>query len=62
MKKTYIAPEIDVVRLQHNGDILIGSLNGGEVGAPELPFDDVPDVPGVGMPGVPSLGPGIPEL
>ena len=41
MKKEYIAPKIDIVRLQCDGNILIGSLNGGEVGAPQIDtFDD----------------------
>lgn len=66
MKKEYIAPEIDIVRLQCYGSMLIGSLSGGEVGAPEMPFDDIPSVPGVpsvpGLPGMPSLGPSIPEF
>lgn len=39
MKKTYISPETIVVRLEMQGGLLIGSLNGGEAGAPEL-FDD----------------------
>ena len=71
MKKKYIAPEIEIVRLQHYGDILLGSLTDGEVGAPELPFDDMPEAPGIpslglpglpGAPGVPSFGPDIPGL
>ena len=71
MKKKYIAPEIEIVRLQHYGDILLGSLTDGEVGAPDLPIDDMPEVPGIpnigipgvpGLPGMPSLGPNIPGL
>ncbi len=65
MKKEYIAPEIDIVRLQCYGSMLIGSLSGGEVGAPELPTDAIPGMPSIGVPGLPSVptfGPDIPGL
>ena len=52
MKKTYIIPETVVVRLQMHGGLLIGSLSGGEVGAPEL-FDDTPALPE--MPLIPGV-------
>lgn len=65
MKKEYIAPEIDIIRLQHYGDILLGSLTDGEVGAPELPTDAIPGMPSISVPGLPSVptfGPDIPGL
>ena len=47
MKKEYIAPKIDIVRLQCDGNILIGSLNGGEVGAPQAAgLGDIFGIPG----------------
>ncbi len=72
MKKKYISPELQAVSLYPRAELLIASLTGGEVGAPEFEFNDtpevpelptVPGVPGIpGMPGMPSLGPDIPSL
>lgn len=72
MKKIYISPELQAVSLYPRAELLIASLTGGEVGAPEFEFNDtpevpelptVPGVPGIpGMPGMPSLGPDIPSL
>ena len=36
MKKKYIAPETNIICLHNSGNILLGSLEGGEVGAPVL--------------------------
>lgn len=72
MKKKYISPELQAVSLYPRAELLIASLTGGEVGAPEFEFNDtpelpelptVPGVPGIpGMPGMPSLDPEIPGL
>ncbi len=59
MKKQYINPETEVVRLHLQGGLLIASLNNGEVGAPEMSFDDLPSVPD--LPGVPGI-PGVSEI
>ena len=70
MKKKYMSPEIEEVRLQLHGGLLIGSLIDGEAGAPDMPFDDGPEFPGMpsipgipgipGLPSVPALGPSLP--
>lgn len=70
MKKQYMSPKIEEVRLQVHGGLLFGSLTDGEVGAPDMPFDNgpelpsMPELPGVptipGMPSVPGFGPSIP--
>lgn len=70
MKKKYISPELQAVSLYPRAELLIASLTGGEVGAPEFEFNDtpevpelptVPGVPGIpGVPSMPSLGPDIP--
>ena len=70
MKKIYISPELQAVSLHPRAKLLIASLTGGEVGAPEFEFNDtpelpelptVPGVPGIpGVPSMPSLGPDIP--
>ena len=72
MKKKYMIPETEEVRLQPHGGLLIASLTGGEVGAPEMTFDDGQELPGLpglpsvpvipGMPGMSDLGPDIPGL
>ena len=72
MKKKYISPNLKEVLLRPRAELLIASLTGGEVGAPEFEINDtpelpelptVPGVPGIpGMPGMPSLGPDIPGL
>ena len=69
MKKKYISPNLKEVPLRPRAELLIASLTGGEVGAPEFEINDTPElpelptVPGVpGMPGMPSLGPDIPGL
>ena len=65
-----MSPEIEEVRLHVHGGLLLGSLTDGEVGAPDMPFDDGPELPGMpsipgipgipGLPSVPGFGPSIP--
>ncbi len=62
MKKQYMIPETEVVRFHTHNTLLVASLTGGEVGAPEMPFDDLPAVPDItGMPDLPVM-PDLPGM